>query len=394
MLQIHLLLTICVLIVHLIGLALAVNLVVKDYTVSRVGSVLGLCLLGFFSEHFVGMGPRLAWLPWSAPLAVGMIVWQRDLLRKNLSVELWFAAGFFYCLAWRYAFPDIDLHSEKMPNLVFIESYLTGDRLPALDRWLPPYRASFYYSFQHYGAALMGRWLALSPGVSYHLAYCTISGLLAAGVAGVAARFSLAKMAQTLLVAALLVGGSGAVLSAFILSERVPNPLDCVRFVGGTLDHGNLNATGLAVSKWVHQTGVEARDEPLETLSFVLSNGDYHPPLTGHWLLVFSILLIATLENGAAGRQRKILAGCLAATLPVVFISNAWVLPTQIFLVVGWFIYRMARGERPLALAGLIGLGAGAILSYPYLAEFTRQNSMSYAAIRWTQPIDRTPLIA
>ena len=64
-----------------------------------------------------------------------------------------------------------------MPNLAMIEAYMRGTRLPAPDIWFPPYRLNFYYSFQHYGAALMGRILLLPTGSAYNIAYCLLVAL-------------------------------------------------------------------------------------------------------------------------------------------------------------------------------------------------------------------------
>ena len=41
---------------------------------------------------------------------------------------------------------------------------LTGATIPVPDAWFFPYLSTQYYSFQHYGAALMGRVLLLPPG--------------------------------------------------------------------------------------------------------------------------------------------------------------------------------------------------------------------------------------
>src|ERR1700722_6783906 len=72
-----------------------------------------------------------------------------------------FGAIFLYALAWRFTFPNIDGSSEKLADLSFISSYYPGETLPAPDAWFSPYRSTQYYSFQHYGAALMGRLLSI-----------------------------------------------------------------------------------------------------------------------------------------------------------------------------------------------------------------------------------------
>ena len=43
--------------------------------------------------------------------------------------------AFTTCLAWRYAFPDINYTEDKMPNYGLIVSYMRGTRLPPPDLW-------------------------------------------------------------------------------------------------------------------------------------------------------------------------------------------------------------------------------------------------------------------
>ena len=45
----------------------------------------------------------------------------------------------------------------RSPISPIICSYYTGETIPVPDVWLYPYLSTQYYSFQHYGAALMGR---------------------------------------------------------------------------------------------------------------------------------------------------------------------------------------------------------------------------------------------
>jgi hypothetical protein len=139
--------------------------------------------------------------------------------------------------------------------------------------------------------------------------------------------------------------------------------------------------------------GKDPRDLPMEPLSFFLSKGDYHPPLAGYVLLALAAALIAAQEAGATGRTRGVNHALLAATLPVAFISNAWVVPLQLLLVGGWFIFRIFRGERECVLPAFAGLLLATTLEYPFLIAFTQQAIGDNAAIRWTASEDHTPLL-
>jgi hypothetical protein len=175
--------------INLVGAGLAASAIVGDYVIARFAGLVAACLLGFFLEHFAGWGPHPPLLPLTTGLSLLLIWRRRATLRANWPHEALFGAGFLYCFAWRYTFPDIDFTGEKMPNLAMIGAYMRGTRLPAPDLWLPPFRLNFYYSFQHYGASLLGRLLDVGPGVSYHLAYCTLVGMIVVLTASTVSRF-------------------------------------------------------------------------------------------------------------------------------------------------------------------------------------------------------------
>ena len=105
---IFLCLVIMVLWINLLGAGLAARRFVGDYALSRVVGVIGICLGCFCLEHYVGWGPRLPILPLTTVASIWLIWRNRPVLLENWKLEALFGAGFFYCLAWRYAFPDIN----------------------------------------------------------------------------------------------------------------------------------------------------------------------------------------------------------------------------------------------------------------------------------------------
>jgi len=376
--------------INLLGAGLAVWRFVRDYPVARVTGMLAVCLVCFFLEHFAGWGPRPPLLPFTTAVSFWLIWRNRSVVRENWRAEALFGAGFFYCLAWRYAYPDINFTGEKMPNLAMIEAYMRGTRLPAPDVWLPPYRLNFYYSFQHYGAALLGRLLDVGPGVSYHLAYCTLVGFIALLSGSCVSRLCSWPLGRWVGTLSLLLGGSGAVVAAHVLLHRA-YMLDSVRFLGGSILRERINPLGVRVASLMSTPGVDARDLPMEPMSYVLTNGDYHPPLAGYVLLALAATLIAAQATGAEGPRRALNHALLAATVPIALISNAWVFPLQFLLVGGWFVYRAVSFEQGFLIPALAGAAAATVLEYPYLVEFTQQSIGNNAAIRLTESIDHTP---
>ena len=321
--------------IHLAAVALLARKVVQSYAIARVGGSL-VVLLGLFClEHFIALGARPPWVILTAPLCLWLIWRERAVLKEHRHVEVMFALGFFYCLAWRCAFPDIDLEAERIPDLVFIQDYMAGGKLPAMDRWLPPFDVSFYYGFQHYAAAWIARGLGVDSGVAYHLGFSVLVGLVTAA-AGSAVRVTCAwRPAPYLVVLALLVGGNGISVGLPALLQKGPELFQSSRFLGFHVGDHEWNALGRAIG-WTFNPGPDelAPEFPMDAFSYLIYIGEYHPPLFGFLLLGLSALVIATLERGCQGRERSWAFALLAATVPVALVGNVWVAPLQALLVV------------------------------------------------------------
>jgi uncharacterized membrane protein len=376
--------------INLLGAALAWRRIVDDYAIARVVGALAACLACFFLEHFAGWGPHPPLLPLTTAASVWLIWRDWRVVGRNGGTELLFAAGFAYCFLWRYASPDIDDTGEKMPNLMMIEAYMRGTQLPAPDLWLPPFRANFYYSFQHYGASMIGRLLGVGAGVSYHLAYCTLVGFIAVLAGSCVARLCAWRPGRMVCLLSLFVGGSGSVVAAHVLLVH-PGMLSCVRFLGGAIEHDPPTWLGSRVIPMIMNPAIPARDLPMEPMSYVLITGDYHPPLSGYLLLALASTLVAAQATGAAGASRRMNHALLAATVPLALIADAWVFPLLFILVAGWFTYRMLALEQGFLIPSLTGVAVASVLEYPYLIEFTQQAIMGNAAMGLTQAVDRTP---
>ncbi|HRE06433.1 MAG TPA: DUF2298 domain-containing protein [Opitutaceae bacterium] len=379
--------------VHLAAVALLARSVVGSYAMARIGGGLAVMLGLFCLEHFVGLGARPPVVILTAPLCLWLIWRQRAVLQEHRQVEVMFALGFFYCLAWRCAFPDIDLEAERIPDLVFIQDYMTGGKLPAMDRWLPPFDVSFYYGFQHYAAAWIARGLGVDSGVAYHLGFSVLVGLVTAA-AGSAVRVICAwKPAPYLVILALLVGGNGISVGLPALLQKGPELFQSSRFLGFHVGDHEWNALGRAIG-WTFNPGPDelAPEFPMDAFSYLIYIGEYHPPLFGFLLLGLSALVIATLERGSQGRERSWAFALLAATVPVALIGNVWVAPLQAILVVCVCAYRSSRREFDWVgptLAG--GLGAAGLCA-PHLIAFASQPITQQSSLKLTSLAERTPI--
>jgi uncharacterized membrane protein len=369
---------------NLVGLGLLGNTLIRDYAVSRIGSLLALCLVLFFLEHFYGMGPALNFLPYSTALSAWLIWRERGTIGRNWAFEAAFAAGLFYCLVWRYTFPDIGLFEENFPDLIFIHDYITGTRLPPPDRWMPPFKADFYYSFQFYAAALLGRWFHLGPGLCYHLAYCIMSGMITSSIFTAVRRGCSWRPAGAVVTVALLLGGCGLAVVIHLAMKNYIQPLEMVRYLGMVWDPQYRTAIGKSLDLMMYTPGVKPVELPVEPMSYIIAKGEFHPPLTGFLILAFSFLLIFSLDRETSPRQRRVLNALLGATLPLSLIGNTWVFPLQAVLVVGWFIYLGICGERDHWLAGFFGVGAAAALAYPFLVNFMQQSAVHTTTLKLT----------
>ena len=388
-----LLISLCLIWANLVGLGLLGNYVARDYAVSRIGSVLGLCLAFFFLEHFHGLGPKLWLFPISTALSAFLIWRGRDTIRRNWAVEAAFVAGLILCMAWRYTYPNIDLFEERFPDLVFIHDYYTGAQLPPPDRWFPPFKADFYYSFQFYCAALLGRWFELERGVCYQFAYCVMAGLISCSVFTAARRFCAWRPAGWLVTVAMMLGGCGLGLVVHLSMKHYIQPLEMVRYLGMVWDQNDRTALGKILDRMMYVPGVNPVELPVEPLSYLISKGEFHPPLLGFLILTFSMLLIATLDGERSPRQRKVLHAILASTVPLALIGNTWVFPLQAVLVLGWFIYRGFSGERDHWLSGFFGAGAATALAYPFLVRYMQQSAAHTTAFRLVRPGDHATVV-
>jgi uncharacterized membrane protein len=294
---------------------------------------------------------------------------------------------FSYAALWRYPFPNVDGSSEKLPDLMYITSYMAGTGVPAQDYWCAPYLNTQYYSFQHYAAALVGRAFGLSPGETYNFAICLLMALISTTGIGAISIFSKKLWVRLLCATALMVGGMGT--SGLIhLMVRDVTLWNNIRFVGCmTCDLAPLGT-------WFNEYSAKfpPLQLPAESFSYSIYLGDYHPPLAGLYLLMVALLVLGEYHLGEA-RQRHVLLGMAAATLPWSLVANMWSMPLQGLLVGLWAAFQLCRRslDRKDIIALLAGGGGTLMLLLGYLSKFIPATTGYNTSLKLVPHHEHTP---
>jgi uncharacterized membrane protein len=147
---------------------------------ARATGIIAICLALFSLEHFVGLGSLFPlFLPLTA-LSLFVIwserAWFSDETFRTSKIV--FLCALLYGAVWRSSFPEIVEDNDRLTDFHFVSNYLAGTKLPPIDYWLPYQRLDYYYTFQHYSAALLGRIFGLGPGASFTLASIILPALV------------------------------------------------------------------------------------------------------------------------------------------------------------------------------------------------------------------------
>lgn len=384
------LLTVAFLLLIFAGLGLAAERLTRNYLLAKVAAPAALVASLFCLEHFAALGS----LRWVWPLAIvasaAIVVRRYSTLCAQWRTEVLFAGAFAYGFLWRYFFPDIDGQSEKLADLALINSFTAGGTLPPVDSWFPPYPLDVYYALQHYAVALLVRLLGCEPGFAYNLGVALMVGLIITCAGGAVAHLTTRRWQAGLLLGAFVLGGTGAVPFVHLIKQRVLLS-DNMRFIGGSATPQQVNTP---FGRWLAEaSGVperEAVELPAETFAYLAQLGDFHPPLSGFFLLTLALLCIALTERDA---HLRVAEGVLAATVPLTLASNAWSFPLQVLLVTTWAGCRIVHGPSPRWKYFGGGLAAGAFLVHPFLMDFGYRSLDYNTALRWVPAAERTPLL-
>ncbi len=376
-----------------------------SWAIARAASILIVVLVGFCLEHVVGFGSlNGVWL-FTTAFSIYYLYsnWATLLEQGFLKGELIFACCLAYPLLWRYLYPTIYNTSERITNLVMINNYLPGDTLPPLDRWMPPYQFDFYYSVMHYGAALAGRLLQMSNGLTYNYCFIFLNALSLALVWDFMSRFITQRSLRLLLIAALACGGTGASIVNHMITDVAPGKKPDYmaymwgnsRFIGG-YEKEFKNEFGRKLFPNPADPKLEVPELRMENFGYQFFVADYHPPVAGFFILFLSLAIIGALEavpvigqtkatalktqelRNPVEQREQLLQFILGLSVISLMGINAWNLPLQGFLVASWVGWRMVQGradplKKPNWTALISGGLFGLFLLYPYLDTFTNR---------------------
>lgn len=333
-------------------------------------------------EHLLWLSPVALWILW-ATFALSALWTQRSSLAQpsqkwleTLGIRTPLAVCvallcLMWPLLWRVAFPSLYASSEKLTNLLFLQNFLFADGLPATDRWLPPYKFDFYYPLQYYLMSLPGRMLNLSAGLLYQCGFVffVASTLYAA--------FSLGRLAlrqHTMAwVLPLVMGfaGTGAGLVSVIWHYLKLGQGQNAAFIALTTE---ARFNGQAFYKILGQPNPFNSpqlppEQPLEYFAYQIFLGDFHPTLSGFYLLMVLLGALWILsrpqpesEELAPGQPALLM---LLGALPLTMLaSNSWLFPHMVMVTGLWFLWTLWRDRStPATLHRLAWLSAGAALS-------------------------------
>ena len=300
---------------------------------------------------------------------------------RLLACGLVLVAMFLYAFAWRFATPDVDGSSEKLADLTYICSYLPGATIPVTDAWLYPYQSVQYYSFQHYAAALMGRMLGFSPGATYNVGVSILIGLAAFSFAGAVIFLAQKMWVRVLVISAFVIGGTGASGVVHLLYKD-PALWNTVRFIGSI--PYDKEPLGLLAKK--HAEGYKHLELPGESFAYTVFLGDYHPPLSGYYLLGVGAMAAALWQRTGLRRY----AGVVGATLTWSILANTWTFPLQALWVIGWGAWNW-RQWRTVALSVVVGALCVWLAGWVYLTAFVESSVQYKAGLRLVHGDEHTP---
>jgi uncharacterized membrane protein len=410
---IYLLLTIGLILVNLAGLTAWVSRYFPAQASARALGLFVLTLALFAVEHLHGLGKLNGLWPLTTGLAAWSLASRRD--RRFHIGELVFLLGFAYGFAWRFAFPNIDASSEHLTDLYLVSNYLGGQTLPAPDRWLSGSFFDFYYAFQHYSAALLARFFNLEVGLAINLAWALLIALMVSLAWEITGYFVKRYSLRILLLVTLMLGGNGlSPLMPLMIKHDASDTISLrnnavdrlwasTRFAG-LYDQQVNTELGQAISDDPKQPNVaEHLELPLETIAYLSMTGDYHAPLGGFVIMLWTLSLSAflgirktaeTAEDAEAefsgGKRADALAFfAMGLTPALILVTNTWVFPLQLLLLVSWLLLRHWKADIHWP-ALIVGGATGLAFIYPFLSHFA-PNSLN-TPIRWVSEADRSPL--
>jgi hypothetical protein len=332
-------------------------------------------------EYFI----PLSNLGWLLPFTLGGLIWV--ILSGGYSWEgLRFPTIFFVCLfnftfALKCIAPVISNATEGVSNLTRILNYSLGGGLPQIDSFLPPYSYANYYSFQHYGAAILERLFNVDLGTAYNVSYAFLLAWVCLNAAGVAHSIS-GKMWISIATTIVILAGWTGSCPYLIIFGHGPD-YDLSTNLNEDWDKPDHNPLA-----WIC-----AHDQyhPALLLQAPMINlywSEFHSTISGHFVTMASLLACSEAFKVARTSWCWI---CLVAIPLVAIISSAWFFVTVFTFCSGTMMLALMAGRRPddwkfVCLGSLVAIA----LLWPSVLAVTGMTEP--INIHWTNPDEHTPL--
>jgi hypothetical protein len=344
--------------------------------------ILGLLICLNFIEHFVPL-PNLGWL---LPLTLGGSIW--SMLKPGFSWEgmrfpaILFVVTFTFIFGLKCIFPDISNANEGIFNLTRVLNYFLGGTLPPKDCWLPPFDYGGYYSFQHYGAAILRRLFSTDLGTAYNVSFAFLLTWLCLMGAGAAHSISGSAWVAIGIVLVLLGAWTGAYPYIIFFGPHGPDYNLSTNLNADWSIPGNNPFSWLCVRDKYHP------DSLLEPPTINLYWSEFHSTLGGNFVTIASV--VACSEVFRIERQNWAWI-CLIALPMVIIVTSAWFFFIVVFLCGGSLVAALMAGRRPQDWRFVVWVsGLALVLLWPFVFSVTGISAPEQ--FRWTIPEDHTAL--
>lgn len=336
--------------VNLLGLTLGVGLWLRNAWIAIASGPLILCTLIFPIECWHGLGD----LYWVLPLSTGLSIWliteverEKSVLNRlegYIPISAWkealslsanptpyiiFLLLFAYSMSWRYFRPEIEHVTELIADLSHVCAFMSGKTIPVEDYWYAPLTSTHYYCLQYYAAGLLGRIFHLDPGTTYNVSFATCCAYAFFVSVGVVWALSSRFLIRLLVSLNFILGGTGVTLFLAIF-KKTPYLWDYQRFIGNAdldTDYGRFLVG--------YNQSYTDQELPGESLGYSVFLGDYHPVLSGFYILGFAVLVAVFWVKYRVSN----LLYLLGAAVPWCFLADTWNLPILGIPLVAFVFY-------------------------------------------------------
>ena len=188
---------------------------------------------------------------------------------------------------------------------------------------------------------MLGRILGIEPGAAYNISFCVLIGMAFTAGVGAVCQATARLWIRLLVSAGWIFGGSGVtILIHFLGADVIPCNFRYIGTAALTMSQGPLGHWLANYNQqFVPPGSTVPMDLPGEQMSYSTFLGDYHPPLSGFYLLGLVLLAFNLWSNGAT-RWVLFIVG---ASLPWCAVADTWNLPLMVLGLAAWAAYHHRR---------------------------------------------------